>query len=147
VDPTTAERDAEGLAALRRVRRTPVWAVLAAVAAALAIAQLARGYTGPGLVWTVAALLYGWTWWAGPRPRLIDVTTDGLVLRRGLRTSSVPRADVLDVQPEHDRGYGLELTLRNADPLRLTGTALRFSVAAEQAAALRRWAGLEEPDS
>lgn len=66
---------------------------------------------------------------------------DVLPVQHGLRTHAVPRVDVLDVQPTYLGGYGLVLTLRDADPVELPGTALRFSVAAVPAGALRRRAG------
>ena len=146
-DGSPAPPDTDLLGSLAKASRSPVWAVLAAAAVTLAVVQLVRGDLGPGVVWAIATLCYGWTWWSGPHSRLRDVTADALVLRRGLRTRTVPRVDVLDVRAEHGGRYGLVLTLRGAHEVRLPATALRYSVAAEQAAALRRWAGVAEPVS
>jgi hypothetical protein len=137
------ESDADVLSGLRG--RRSVWqAVVAVLWAALAVMHLVVEQRWLAIAWGLAALLFGWTWWAGPQPQLRSVTDDALHVRQGLRTRTVQRADVLDVQPTYLGGYGLALTLRDAGPVELPRTALRFSVAAVQAGALRRWAGLAD---
>ena len=130
-----------------RGRRSAWRGVVALSWAALTVAHLVADDVLTTVLWGLGGLAWGWSWWASPEPHLRRVTADTLLVHRGLRTRAVSRADVLDVQPEHAAGYGLELTVRDADPVTLPGTALRFSVAAEQAAALRRWAGLDGPVS
>ena len=142
----SGDGDAELLTGLRGRRRfapavfAPLWAVLAA-------AQLAQGNTLLGIAYVLLTLGWLWAWWVSPQPHVRAVTADALLLRRGLRTRSISRAELQDVTAKHLGDYGLLLTLRDADPVELSGTAPRFSVAAAQAAALRRWAGLDDPVS
>jgi hypothetical protein len=145
VDPAGDVRtdgDAELLAGLRR--RPPLWRLFPAVGwLPLAAVQLDRGDTG----FAVAYLLLsaGWVamWWAAPEPRVRSVTADALVVRRGWRMTTVSRVDVRDAQPLYGGRYGVTLVLEDSEPLALAGTAPRLSVAEAQAAALRRWAGLD----
>ena len=136
------ESDAEVLAGLRG-RRGVVPGVLAPLWAVLAAAQLAQGNGWLGLGYVLVALGWTWMWWVSPQPHVRAVTADALLVRRGLRTRSILRAELQEVRPKHLGDYGLALTLRDADRVELPGTAPRFSVAAAQAAALRRWAGLD----
>jgi hypothetical protein len=141
VDPPH-ETDAELLARLRGRRKTlPV--VLGLLWAALAAGQLGQGHRWLAAAYAALALGWAWKWWVSPSPHVSGLTADVLWVRRGLRTQELAAADVLDVQPRSDTGtgYGLVLTLRDADPVLLPGTAARFSVAAEQASALCRWTG------
>ena len=140
-DPRT-DTDAELLADLRR--RPPLWRLIPAVGwLPLAAVKLDQGDTG----WAVAYLLLsvGWValWWAAPEPRVRSVTAAALVVRRGWRTVTVPRADVRDAQPLYGGPYGVTLVLADDESLKLAGTAPRSSVAAAQAAALRRWASID----
>jgi hypothetical protein len=140
VDPSH-ETDAELLARLR-ARRNPLPAFLGLLWAALAAGQLGQGNRWLAAAYAALVLGCAWKWWVSPSPHVSGLTADVLSVRRGLRTQELAAADVLDVQPRSDTGsaYGLLLTLRDADPVLLPGTAARFSVAAEQAGALRRWA-------
>ena len=110
---------------------------------ALGAAQWAVGTWWLGVGYLVLGLIQGWVWWTNPQPRVRAITPDVLFVRRGLRTQEVPRADVVDVHPKHTGAYGLELSVRGGKRLRLVNTAPRFSVAEAQAAALRRWAGMD----
>ena len=146
MDNATAERpgdaDAQVFAAVGTGRSA--WrGVFATLWTALAIGYLIAGDVVQTTIWGLGALAWGLSWWA-PSSGFREVTSDALVLREGLRTRRVPRTDVVDVQPEHHGRYGLVVSLRDDDPVELSGTAPRFSVAAAQAAALRRWAGLPE---
>ena len=147
MDDVTARRagqpDAAVLAGSRARRRVALGA-FAVLWAVLAAGQLAQGNTWMGIAQGLLSLGWLWAWWVSPQPHVRAVTAEELLVRRGLPTRSIDRAQVSDVRPERSAGYGLVLTLRDADPVRLAGTALRFSVAAEQAAALRRWAGLDD---
>ncbi|MFQ1004117.1 hypothetical protein [Modestobacter sp. SSW1-42] len=69
------------------------------------------------------------------------MTAQAILVRRGRRVQTITPADLLDVVPRYTGPYGLELTVRDAEPLRFDGTAQGFSIADAQAAALRRWAG------
>jgi hypothetical protein len=134
--------EAELLARLRGRRNTlPLF--LGLLWAALAAGQLGQGHRWLAAGYAALVLGCAWKWWVSPSPHVSGLAADVLSVRRGLRTQKLAVADVLDVQPWSDNGngYGLVLTLRDADPVRLPGTAARFSVAAEQASALRRWAG------
>jgi hypothetical protein len=138
--------DAQVLAGLRGRRRWGL-GVLGLSWAALAVGQLAQGNGVLGAFQALLALAWAWLWWSSPEPHVRSVTDDALVLRRGARTESVPRSKLRDVQPKHLGSYGLLLTFQDGEPVALSSTAPRFSVAAAQAAALRRWAGLDEPVS
>jgi hypothetical protein len=137
--------DAALLAGLKG-RHGPVWHLaLAVLWAAGSVAQLVTGHPVLAALWGMLGA--GWVvqWWVGRTPSLREVTDDALVVRTGLlRTRSIPRSDIEDVRASYGSGYGLVLGLRGAEPVTLAGTALRHSVAAAQAAALRRWAGLEQ---
>ena len=140
--PSTS--DAELLAGLPTRRRGPGWVlVLAVLWAALAVAQIAVGTRWVGVAYLVLAAGQVWAWWINPQARVRAVTADALLVREGLRTRTVPRTDLVDVHPKHTGAYGLELSVRGGRRLRLVGTAQRFSVAEAQAAALRRWAGID----
>ena len=136
--------DAQLLAGLPTRRRGPVWVLVLAVAwSALAAAQFASGGRWVGVAYLVLAAGQVWVWWTAPQPHVRAVTADALVVRQGRRTQSIPRADLVDVHPKHTGAYGLELSVRGGKRLRLVNTAPRFSVAEAQAAALRRWAGMD----
>ena len=140
--PSTS--DADLLAGLQRRGRGPVWQLIPTVIfLALGAAQWAVGTWWLGVGYLVLGLIQGWVWWTNPQPRVRAITPDVLLVRRGLRTQEIPRADVVDVHPEHTGAYGLELSVRGGKRLRLVNTASRFSVAEAQAAALRRWAGMD----
>jgi len=134
--------DAELLSGLCGRKRSSWQLVLGATFAVGAVGQLAQGHSVPTVLFGLAALGYAVIWWAGPQPRLRAVTDDALLVRRGLRTRSIARAEIEDARARYGTGYGVLLTLRDADPIELTNAAPRFSVADAQAAALRRWAGL-----
>ena len=141
MDTTT---DAELLAGLRRRGRGPVWQVVPAVAfLALGAAQWLVGTRWVGVAYLVLGVVQTWVWWTNSYARVRAVTPDALLLRRGLRTETIHRADLVDVHPKHTGAYGLELSVRGGGRIRLAGTAQRFSVAEAQATALRRWAGIE----
>ena len=143
-DVEVTATDAELLAGLRRRGRGPVWyALAAAICTALGIAQLLFVTWWVGVGYLVLGVLQAVRWWTDPRPRVRAVTAEAISVRRGRRTQMITPADLLDVVPRYTGPYGVELTVRGAGPLRLDGTAQRFSVAAAQAAALRRWAGLD----
>ena len=91
----------------------------------------------------VLAVFMALAWWRDPRPRIRAVTSEAIMLRRNGLVQAITAADLVDVVPKCTGNYGLELTVRGDGPLRLDGTAPQFSLAAAQAAALRRWAGLE----
>ncbi|CCH90911.1 protein of unknown function [Modestobacter italicus] len=147
MDDVAAERspapDADLLAGVRS-RRSTGHLFLAVFWTAGCVVQVVRDNTGNAVLWGLGAACWAWLWWSGSAPSLREVADDGLRVRRGLRTRLIPRSDVQDVQASYGTGYGLVLTLRDADPVTLAGTAPRHSVAAAQAAALRRWAGLPE---
>ena len=145
-DAVVVGSDAAVLAGLRH-RRGPLlpgllalfWAAWAVQRAVQGDVWLAAGTAAAALAWSVA-------WWASPEPRVWDVTADALLIRRGWRTRPITRTELQAVQPRQTghTGYGLELYLRDAEPVELAGTALRPSLADAQAAALGRWAGLTE---
>jgi hypothetical protein len=148
VDDVAAERspasDADLLASLRGRHGSGWHLALALMWAVSGVVQLVLGHVGLGVVWELLGLSWGVRWWLGPQPSLREVNDDALRLREGLFDSRViPRSEIEDVQASYGSGYGLVLGLRGADPVTLAGTALRHSVAAAQAAALRRWAALE----
>ena len=148
VDDATAERspapDAELLARLRGRHGSPFFLLLAVLWVLLGLGEAILGSPVMAVLAAVLSVTWGWRWWAGPEPTLRQVTDEARLVRRGLRTRTIARAEIADVQAKYSSGgYGLVLTLRGADPVKLAGTSLRFSVAATQAAALRRWAGLE----
>ena len=147
VDPAgdvRTDRDADLLAGLPTRRRGPGWLlVIAVVWAALAIAQITVGTRWVGIAYLVLAAGQAWAWWTNPQARVRAVTADALLLRQGLRTLTVSRDDLVDVHPRHTGAYGLELSVRGGKRIRLVRTASRFSVAEAQAAALRRWAGMD----
>jgi hypothetical protein len=149
VDDVAAEHspasDAALLASLHG-RHGSVWHLaLALMWAVSGVAQLGLGHVALGVVWELLALAWGARWWVGPQPSLRELTDDTLRLRKGIfETREIARSDVTDVQASYGSGYGLVLALRGADSVTLAGTAPRHSVAAAQAAALRRWAALEQ---
>ena len=116
--------------------------MLALLWVAGAAGQLAAGEHVLGLLWAVSALGWAAQWWIDPGPRLTSVTDEALLVRRGVRTRAIPRADLRSVRALYTVGYGLELTLVDDELVQLANTALKYSVADAQAAALRRWAGL-----
>jgi len=140
VDQQAQATDAELLAGLRGRRLQWAYGLLALLCLVLGVGALILGRPGLTVGPVLGALGWGWSWWADPEPRLQEVTDEALLVRHGLRTRSIARSDIEDVAARY--GYGLVLTLRDADPVELAGTAPRFSVADAQAAALRRWAGL-----
>ena len=144
VDRDSSEAaDAEVLAGLRHRRGPVVPGVLALFWAAWAGERLVHGHLWLAAVTAVAALGWAVGWWASPEPRVWGATADALLVRRGWRTRPIARADLLHVEARQTGhvGYGLQLRLSDAEPLELQNTALRFSRAEGQAAALRRWAG------
>lgn len=144
VSTDPAVSDAELLAGLPTRRRGPGWLlVIAIVWAALAIAQITIGTRWVGIAYVVLAAGQAWAWWVSPQARVRAVTTDALLLRQGLRTWTVPRADLVDVHPKHTGAYGLELSVRGGRRITVLNTASRFSLAEAQATALRRWAGMD----
>ena len=140
---TGEQPDAELLAGLRRPPRSSWRGLLAGVWAVGAVLQLVQDHVVLGLLWALAALCWAWTWWVGPTPALRAVTDDALLVQFGVRARSIARSDVEDVQPRYSADNGVVLVRRDAGPVQLAGTALGSSVARAQAAALRRWAGLE----
>ena len=143
-DVEVTATDAELLAGLRRRGRGSVWQlVVALVFLALGTAQAVTGTWWLGVGYLLIGVFHLWSWWVDPRARVRAVTAEGLLLQRGLRTQTVARIDLVDVHPRHTRAYGLELSVRGGKRIRLDGTAPRFSLADAQAAALRRWAGLD----
>jgi hypothetical protein len=136
--------DAVLLTGLRHRRGPLVPGLLALFWAAWTVERALQGSVWLAAGTAAAALAWSVAWWASPQPRVWGVTDEALLLRQGWRTRPVTRAEVRDVVPRQTghTGYGLELRLRDADPVELAGTALRFFVAEAQAAALRRWAGL-----
>ena len=136
--------DAELLAGLPQRGRGPVWQLVPAVGfLALGAAQWAVGTWWIGVAYLVLGVLNAWVWWTNANARVRAVTPDALLLRRGLRTDTIPRADLVDVHPKHTGAYGLELSVRGGERIRVANTAQRFSLAEAQAAALRRWAGID----
>jgi hypothetical protein len=133
--------DADLLAGLH-VRRKRLPAVMAVLWGVSAVVNLVWGSSVQGVVWSVLAVAWVGIWWADPRPRVRAVTPEALVVQQGVRTRRVARSDVREVEALYGGSYGLTLVLDGDEPLRLDGTALRFSVADAQAGALRRWAGL-----
>jgi hypothetical protein len=109
---------------------------------ALAVGSLLADDHVQGLLYGTLALSWAGQWWFDPRPQLAAVTADALLVRRGVRSRSIGRAELLGVRAVHTGAYGLELTVAREEPIRLVSTAPRFSVADAQAGALRRWAGL-----
>jgi hypothetical protein len=109
---------------------------------ALAVGNLLADKYVLGFLYGALALSWAGQWWFDPRPHLAAVIADALLVRRGVRSRSIGRAELLGVRAVHTGGYGLELTVAQEEPIRLVSTAPRFSVADAQAGALRRWAGL-----
>lgn len=141
--PERTEQSRERLAAALRPHRSSFLGIAAVIAVVLFGLSLAAGgllqISSAGLL-VISSVL---NWWSNPQTALRRLTEDAVVLRQGFRARTIPRADVLDVQPKYGSGYGVELTLRSGDPLLLPGTARRFSSAVEHARQLRRWAGLD----
>ena len=137
--------DDELLAHLRHRRGPLVPGLLALFWAAWAVERALQGSGWLAGGTAVAALAWAAAWWASPLPRVRSVTADALLVRTGWRTRPIPRTQLRDVQPRQTGhiGYGLQLGLGDAEQVELAGTAVRFSRAEAQAAALRRWAGLE----
>ena len=137
--------DAELLAGLRHRRGPVVPGLLALFWAAWAVERLVQGHPWLAAGTSVVALAWAAGWWASPEPRVGGVTADALLVRRGRRTRPIARAELLHVEARQTGhvGYGLHVGLRDAEPVELANTALRFSRAEAQAAALRRWAGLD----
>ncbi|WP_299953558.1 hypothetical protein [uncultured Modestobacter sp.] len=143
----TGTADVELLAELRG-RRQWVLGMFAVVWLVLAALQLAGGNVWVGSAQVVLALAYAALWWFSPRPHVQSVTEEALVLRRStFCTRAIHRAQIDDVQAKYLGAYGLRLTLQDGETIDLPGRALQYEVAAAQAAALRRWAGLDDPVS
>ena len=143
-DAEVAATDAEQLAGLCSRRLGPAWPLfLGIVFLLLGAGQALLGTLWIGVAYLVMGVGQLVTWWFDPRPSIRSMTPEAILVRRGRRTQTITPADLLDVVPRYTGPYGVELTVRDAEPIRLDGTAQMFSVAAAQAAALRRWAGLD----
>ena len=128
--------------------RPPHLAVLALLWLTLAVGECVNGRYGPAAAHTVLAVISAAAYVAAPGTWVRHTGSDGLTVQHGRRRRIVARSEVVGVDARHTRGgYGVELRLLDGDAVLVPGTALRFSVAAAQAAELRRWAGLAGPVS
>ena len=143
----SAEGDAELIAGLLRRRRRVLRVVLAVAIVGWLVVGVVLGSATQVAFAVLWGALWAAAWWAPVDAELRGLTDEALQVRHGRRTRTVARTDVVGVRPWYRGAYGLEVTVRGADPVWLHETAPRFSVADAQAAALRRWAGLDDPVS